>query len=155
VVHPRWGVDDTKGKADIALIKLSAPATTPTIDISEPPGLDATVRMIGWGRTIDGDPASIPLRLLQLDTKRLEVSSCYFGEYSATIGDLCVQRPKGGAAGACNGDSGSPLLWKTGGRWRLLGVDSRSGGEVGCLNTDEVYTSAAHYAQWIAQVVAG
>ncbi|WP_165977970.1 trypsin-like serine protease [Nonomuraea diastatica] len=90
---------------------------------------------------------------MQLDTKPLAHAECSFGdEFDATPGDLCVERSKGGAAGACNGDSGSPLLLKVAGKWRVIGVDSRSGGN-SCLATDEVFTSIAFYWEWITSTI--
>ena len=79
--------------------------------------------MVGWGRTVEDDPASMPKDLLQLDSHLLLYSDCHFGDdYDATPGDVCVELPKGGVAGPCNGDSGSPLLWKVNGVWRIVGA---------------------------------
>jgi secreted trypsin-like serine protease len=66
----------------------------------------------------------------------------------------CVSRAKNDTAGACNGDSGSPLLWKVNGVWRLVGVDSHSGGESGCLATDVVYTTTEFYWSWSPSLTA-
>jgi secreted trypsin-like serine protease len=153
VVHPYWGAGG-KSMGDIALIKLASPATERPIQNAPPPVGDVPVRMVGWGFTVDGDPASIPREVRQLDTKLLPLSDCFFGdEFSATPGDLCVARGKGGTAGACSGDSGSPLLHWVAGSWRTIGVVSRSGGETGCLNTDEVYTMTDYYWRWVVNTI--
>jgi secreted trypsin-like serine protease len=149
VVHPYWGAGQSNA-ADIALIRLMTDATgiepiTPARAAAGTP-----VRMVGWGFTVDGDATSIPREIRQLDTTLLPESDCLWGdEYQGTPGDLCVARGKGDTAGPCNGDSGSPLLLRAGSGWQILGVDSRSGGETGCLNTPEVYTSSATYWPWV------
>jgi secreted trypsin-like serine protease len=149
VVHPNWGAG-LRSMGDIALIRLMTPATgQPILPASTPPD-GAPVRMIGWGFTVDGDPTSIPRELRQLDTNLLPASDCLWGdEFQGTPGDLCVARGKGDTAGACSGDSGSPLLLWSQNSWKIIGVASRSGGESGCLNTPEVYTSAATYWSWV------
>ena len=153
VVHPYWDAGGPSA-GDIGLIRLAIPSADPTISNMAPPAAGATVRMIGWGWTVDGDPASGPRDVRQLDTKRVPLSACFFGDpYDATPGDLCVSKGKDGVAGPCNGDSGSPLLYQAAGVWRIVGVDSRSGGESGCLNTDEVYTMTNYYWPWVVRTV--
>lgn len=155
VAHPNWGAGQ-ESSGDIGLIKLATPSTEQPINNILHPSTDETVRMIGWGVTVDGDPASAPKDIRQLDTKLLLHADCQFGdEYDATPGDVCVSRAKNDTAGACNGDSGSPLLWKVDGVWRIVGVDSRSGGETGCLNTPEVYTTTDFYWPWVKETVNG
>lgn len=153
VVHPFWDAGQ-ESAGDIGLIKLATASTvTPIANILHP-NLDQTVRMLGWGRTVEDDPASMPNEVLQLDSKLLLHSACYFGDdYDATPGDICIELPKGGVAGPCNGDSGSPLIWKVSGVWRLVGLDSRGGGETGCLNTPEVYTTTDFYWSWVQQTI--
>lgn len=56
-------------------------------------------------------------------------------------------------AGPCFGDSGSPLLWKVNGVWRIVGVDSRGPGEEGCLNGNEVYTTTDFYWDWVGETI--
>ena len=153
VAHPFWGAGQ-ESAGDIGLIKLATPsAEAPINNILHPPG-DEPVRMLGWGRTVEDDPASMPKDLKQLDSRLLLHSACYFGDdFDATPGDICIELPKGGVAGPCNGDSGSPLIWKVNGVWRLVGLDSRGGGETGCLNTPEVYTTTDFYWAWVKQTV--
>lgn len=149
VAHPYWGAGG-ESMGDIGLIRLAVPAQQRITGSVPPPAVGQPVRMIGWGMTVDGDATSIPREVRQLDTQVQPLSACYFGDdFDATPGDLCVKRAQGDTAGACSGDSGSPLLYKVDGIWRVVGVTSRSGGETGCLNTDEVYTSTDFYWSWI------
>jgi secreted trypsin-like serine protease len=153
--HPEFGSGSTQF-ADIALVRLKTPASESPVSVSPPPDdRGSAVRTIGWGRTIDGDGASIPDVVRQLDTQLRPLQDCYFvnDPFAATPGDLCVRRAKDNTAGACNGDSGSPLLYRAGGRWHVVGVDSRSGGETGCLNTDEVYVSIWYHWTWVKRTL--
>lgn len=153
VPHPSFGAGQ-ESAGDIGLVKLAAASTETPLASTLHPSQNATLRMVGWGRTVADDPASQPAEVRQLDTKLLSHADCEFGdEYDATPGDVCVQLPKNGAAGPCNGDSGSPLLWKRDGEWRIVGVDSRGGGETGCLNTPEVYTTTDFYWKWVQETV--
>jgi secreted trypsin-like serine protease len=154
-VHPLWGAGE-ESLGDIGLIRLSkpAPASARLIEPTRPQSDYSPVRMIGWGVTVDGDVMSIPRELRQLDTHLLPLSDCLWGdEFQGTPGDLCVARGKDDTAGACNGDSGSPLLVQSLSGWKVIGVDSRSGGETGCLNTPEVYTSVSAYWSWVEATI--
>ncbi|MEO3790832.1 serine protease [Nonomuraea sp. B10E15] len=154
VAHPYWDDTTVKNTGDIALIKLATPSRARPIKAVREPDAGTPARLIGWGRTVADDPASMPRELLQLDTKLLPTPACDFGDdFSITPGDLCVERGNDGAAGACNGDSGSPLLQNVRGEWRIVGVDSRSGGD-SCLATDEVFTSTAYYWSWVTSTMA-
>ncbi|WP_336216113.1 S1 family peptidase [Nonomuraea sp. LPB2021202275-12-8] len=153
VTHPSWDDQSDASMADIALIRLAAPSTVRPIASARAPIPDSAVRQIGWGVTVEGDSASIPRNILQLDTKLLPIAECSFGdEFDATPGDLCVERSKKDTAGACSGDSGSPLLSRVDDRWRIIGVVSRSGGAT-CLGTDEVYTATNSYWAWVTSVI--
>jgi secreted trypsin-like serine protease len=138
--------------ADIGLIKLATPTSAPAIANYRPPIPGTTVREIGFGYTTtdpDTGPTTAPDNLQQLDTLLNPPSECMFGdEWSWTPGDVCVSRGKGDTASPCNGDSGSPLLVKVNGQWRIIGVDSRSSGDF-CVDTDEVYTSTNAYWDWV------
>lgn len=154
VAHPYWGAGG-ESIGDIALIKLATPSYLPMISPAPAPATGSPVRMVGWGQQDLSDPDSFPRTVLQLDTKMLDLTSCHFGdEFDATPGDLCVERGKSHDAGACFGDSGSPLLRSIHGRWYAVGVTSRSGGE-DCLETPEVYTSIDYYSGWLKSVILG
>lgn len=147
VVHPDYG-QGKENNADIALLELDRAATQRPANIGYV-GVGDDVRMVGWGRTVADDPASLPTYLQELDSTRLANSRCVAGdEWDITVGDICVDIP-GGNTGPCYGDSGSPVLAKDGrGRWEILGVVSRGPG-TGCLNGPEVYTSTHFYEDWI------
>ncbi|ADD45586.1 S1 family peptidase [Stackebrandtia nassauensis] len=141
-----------ENSGDIALLHLAEAPDAPVIKLGGQPEVGSDVREIGWGRTVGDDPNSMPKELQELDTKVLDNEKCVFGdEWDITKGDVCVESP-GNQAGACNGDSGSPLLQKVDGEWVTVGVDSRSGGSK-CLETDEVYTGVAHYTDWIKSTI--
>jgi secreted trypsin-like serine protease len=107
------------------------------------------VRILGWGRTVDGDSTSIPRQLQQLDSTTLPYESCVHNDpYDITPGDICVDAP-GGTASICSGDSGGPLLVKVQGLWHIAGVASRSPGETGCLDGPPVFTSTSEYWHWV------
>ncbi|MEV0646665.1 serine protease [Phytomonospora sp. NPDC050363] len=147
VVHPDYETP-AENNADIALLELERAATQKPADIGYV-GVGDPVRMLGWGRTVEEDPASLSPILQELDSTLLENPRCVAGdEWDITVGDICVDIP-GGDTGPCYGDSGSPVLNKDArGRWEILGVVSRGPG-TGCLNGPEVYTSTYYYEDWI------
>ncbi|GAB3404137.1 serine protease [Flindersiella endophytica] len=148
VAHPWWGAGQ-ESIADIALIKLTAAASQPFLDNVGSPSNGTPVRILGWGRTVDGDSTSIPRQLQQLDSTTLPYASCIHNDpYDITPGDLCVDAP-GGTASICSGDSGGPLLYKSQGVWFFAGVASRSPGESGCLDGPPVFTSTSSYWHWV------
>lgn len=151
-VHPYWGAN-AESAGDIALIRLAEPASEQPIENILHPSEDETVRIIGWGRTASDDPDSLPTAAQELDTRLLLFADCAYGdEFEITPGDVCVDIPNG-TSGPCAGDSGSPLLWRVDGVWRLVGVTSRGPGESGCLNGPEVYTTTDYYWDWITETI--
>ncbi|GAA0933982.1 trypsin-like serine protease [Virgisporangium aurantiacum] len=86
-----------------------------------------------------------------LDDGRSDPTSC--GNSTRNC-DLCVRQARENTASTCNGDSGSPLLYPVNNRWYPVGFDSRSGGETGCLNSDEVYVSIWYHWTWVRLTLA-
>lgn len=148
LAHPWWGAGK-ESVADIGMIKLRTPAPQPFLDNVGSPAEGTPVRILGWGRTVDGDSTSIPRQLQELDSTILPYENCIHNDpFDITPGDLCVDAP-GGTASICSGDSGGPLLYKHRGTWFFAGVASRSPGESGCLNGPPVFTSTSRYWNWI------
>ncbi|WP_202126171.1 S1 family peptidase [Actinomadura physcomitrii] len=147
---------------DIALLHLttaqSAVKTIPMDVVLPNPGVG--VREIGWGYTSndDSDPSQLPTQLQQLDTTVLPASTrkCHVDENGSDAwgirpGDICADNPDG-VRGPCGGDSGSPLLMRVNGHWRLEGVDSRGVSDV-CGGGPDIYTGVGPNAGWINSVV--
>jgi secreted trypsin-like serine protease len=149
--HPDY-MGESENDGDLSLLHLAEPASQQPIELGGEAAVGSKVRQVGWGRTVADDPASLPKELQEIDSTVLEADSCLFGdEWQITPGDICVDSKAD--AGACYGDSGSPLLQKnTAGEWVILGMDSRSGGSA-CLETDEVYTGVAYYKDWITETL--
>jgi secreted trypsin-like serine protease len=150
--HPYWGAGK-ESEGDIGLIKLKQPAPQQPIENILHPAANTPLRMVGWGRTVEDDPTSTPRQLQEVDAKLLLFADCINGDpYDITPGDVCMDT-NSGTAGPCFGDSGSPLLWKVNGVWRIVGVDSRGPGEEGCLNGNEVYTTTDFYWDWVSETI--
>ncbi|MBB4934566.1 secreted trypsin-like serine protease [Lipingzhangella halophila] len=162
-VHPGYVYypDHDEGQ-DIALVKLdSAVDIEPAKLERRVPRAGTEVRQVGWGHTSNdeiSDPTNQPDQLQQLDTQLLSPtrSECQAdengdGSFGARYGDLCIDNPDD-ARGACYGDSGSPLLRKVDGTWRITGVASRTI-SLTCGESPTVYTSTGAYDRWIHRVI--
>lgn len=162
VVHPDYvWISDRSSGNDIALLELATPVDQQPVALSAretTPGLG--VREIGWGYVSNddrGNPANLPVKLQQLDTVLLPpdtvdcVRDPIDGDaWGIRTGDVCADNPEG-VFGPCGGDSGSPLLRQVGGRWELVGVDSRGVSGV-CGGLPDIYTSTVYFYGWILTV---
>ncbi|KOV84681.1 trypsin-like serine protease [Nocardia sp. NRRL S-836] len=155
VIAPEWewipgGPDpvDRKPAADLAMVRLSAPAAVrgATVADAEPlPGV--RVRLVGWGRT-SNQSAATPTIANELRTRIVQPQACAGGDIS--VHDLCTDNPAG--AGACNADSGAPAYQQAGGRWQVTGLVSRGATET-CGGSPDVITGLAYYTGWIEAVM--
>jgi secreted trypsin-like serine protease len=122
---------------DIALLHLSDAASTAPISIARvAPRAAQRVSVVGYGVTRATGPhtgvgggtrRSATVSLSAVDERELSY----------------VAEPRG----ACYGDSGGPLLFRSGGRERVVGVTSR-GTQVDCQGT-EIATRVDAYVDWI------
>lgn len=147
IVHD--GYDGQSPGNDIALVKLSAPATSAPVTIAGDAAPGTESRLLGWGQTCpEPGGCGAPDYLQQLDVSVLDAGDCTGIDGSL---ELCTSNP-GGNAGACYGDSGGPQIVGDGSSWQLIGVTSRSGnGDSTCATGPSIYTDATAYGDWIAQ----
>ncbi|XP_012585916.1 PREDICTED: chymotrypsinogen B-like [Condylura cristata] len=153
-VHPMYNVNYLL--ADIALLKLSAPARLhatvspallPTVDEQFFEGTQCAI--MGWGDTHPNNN-KIPVKLQQATVRLVSKARCkqHWGRYLSDS-MMCAA-----AHGTCNcdGDSGSPLICPKDGFWKLAGIvcfGSRS------YNTrmPTVYTRVTAFRPWIEEVL--
>lgn len=159
VLHPRYVRDDDRNHGnDIALVRLARPVwNRPVRMATRIPRPGSIVRHIGWGYVSPdhNDPSQLPTRLQQLDTVVGDPDDpeCHAvdgtGDTSWGIrdGDFCTS-VENDSEGVCGGDSGTPVLSRVHGRWRVAGVTSRGVGDI-CGETPDVHTSTAAHRGWI------
>lgn len=150
VVHPSYQGPGSTG--DLALVRLASPAEAAPVDIASQAEPGTATRLLGWGQTCAEDGCgAAPRRLQQLDTRIVDGKRCASG--FAAESEVCTGNPNG--AGSCYGDSGGPQLVRSGDRWRLVGMSSRSGNnDPVCGTAPSIYTSAPAYASWIEDTTA-
>ena len=140
IIHEDW--DIARHGNDIALIKLSAPASSAPISLAADAKPGTTSRQLGWGCT-NTERCDLPVTLQQRDTKVLPETDC--SRIDGLL-ELCNDN-LGGKAGVCLGDSGGPQIVGKTGSFELIGVTSR--GDFPCGVLPSVSTDATAYANWI------
>ncbi len=155
ILHSDY-MDGSDENADIALIKLSRPATegeiislanNQTTGHLDDAGVDVTVS--GWGLLHELDETS-PDELHDVSTEIVSNELCnvaYDGEINNSV--LCAGEEEGGKD-SCNGDSGGPLITNEGGEPLQVGVVSWGEG-CGLENYYGVYTRVAAFQDWMAE----
>jgi hypothetical protein len=136
---------------DVVTVKLNPDPSVPSV-IGEIAGQDMTV--MGWGDTdpiMYDDFAVSSDVLLNIDVGYLSSSVCAsIWDGGITDGMLCAKRSFG--QGACNGDSGGPLIIKGGngaGEDIQVGVVSFTT-SLGCATyIPDVYARVSHAYEWI------
>ncbi|MFT5196064.1 MAG: hypothetical protein ACI9EW_001837 [Cellvibrionaceae bacterium] len=141
--------------ADIALIKLSRPATkgqivaianNTTTGHLDDAGINVTIS--GWGLLNETDE-DVPDRLHEADTEIVSNSVCnitYDGEINNSV--LCAGEKEGGKD-SCQGDSGGPLVTHENGTPVQVGVVSWGDG-CGLAGNYGVYTRVAAFQDWLS-----
>jgi secreted trypsin-like serine protease len=138
---------------DVALLELSTPTTAPAVTLAsrQHVGAGAQALFAGWGDTYANDP--IPVERLRWAPTVIQAPQRCEREASpfSPSGELCVLDPPALRTGACNGDSGGPLLVPDAsavGGMAQIGVASHVYGE--CATTSpSVFTRVAAVSAWI------
>jgi hypothetical protein len=150
-IHPMWDVDRAivDGPTqfyDLAVLRLAAPVAGVTPMIVAGPreaagvGDGTLVTLVGYGETVDGDPASAGVKVA--------------GEASVTATSASeLQVSAAGEPQNCYGDSGGPAILTLGRGDRLLGVVSRGATVAPTCDRGTVDTRADYYLSWIRQQV--
>lgn len=160
ILHP--GYEPLQSLNDVALLHLAAPSAAPTIPLAQaadaglyPPG--AAVRVIGYGTTSSGGPAS--QQLLQVDVPVVSDSDCATSYNTLDpVRMLCAGAPSGNpddpGPDSCQGDSGGPLFAGAGGPNPVqIGVVSFG---IGCGDlAPGVYAEVVQYLNWLDGIISG
>ncbi|PIO35919.1 hypothetical protein AB205_0201160, partial [Aquarana catesbeiana] len=138
--HPQYNAQTAEN--DIALIKLSSPATLN--DRVSPVCLAASSDVFKEGETE-------PAKLQQVSLPLLTNTDCqryFIPRIEASM--ICA-----GASGAssCKGDSGGPLVCQRNGAWTLAGVVS-AGSPTCSPSSPGIYARVASLRSWVDQTVA-
>jgi len=140
---------------DLALIRMPSPIKfTPEIQpVCLPTYTDASddfvgemVTLTGWGRPSDS-ASGISEVLREVDVTTISTADCqaYYGIVTDKI--LCIDST--GGHGSCNGDSGGPMNYVTGGVTQTRGITS-FGSSTGCeTGYPDGYTRVTSYLDWI------
>ncbi len=152
--HPEYLLPAGSGtNNDIALLKLSAPATQGSLIIparASETNLNAAgtlVRVIGWGKTETGTT-----NILREVGQQLSQDALCQSTWNATPQMLCAQTPAGDTTvrESCQGDSGGPLF-TDGAVLRQVGVVSF--GTTSCTEIDKpgVYARVTAFDGWLGE----
>uniref|UniRef100_A0A1Y9H266 trypsin n=1 Tax=Anopheles dirus TaxID=7168 RepID=A0A1Y9H266_9DIPT len=136
---------------DIALIRSSVPLDfskrIQNIELALDPVPDnATVTLVGWGRTKREGVLAYKLQYIEL--RYVESKRCQeMLEEPVGVGKLCTFIKKN--EGACHGDSGSALTWKG----KQIGIASYI--HINCAaGFPDVFTRVSYYHEWIRSTMA-
>ncbi|CAG4926782.1 unnamed protein product [Colias eurytheme] len=136
---------------DISLLKVvkefSYDSKVAPIDLTDEPSLpDTDCVVTGWGYT--NNYGRVPDKLQVLNVKTVSVERCiqvldeFEGRFPITDENVCAIKGRG--SGACQGDSGSPLVANN----TVIGIVSWSLWYCG-LGFPEVYVNVYTYRNWI------
>lgn len=151
IVHPDWQIDRPIDDGptqfyDIGILLLSTPVTNvqPAILASPAEGTRLVeglmMTMVGYGETIDNDPASAGVKV-----------EAQAPIVARSASEFQISNP--GDAQNCYGDSGGPAFADIGTGERLMGVVSRGATLAPTCDQGSVDTRVDHYMAWIRSEV--
>ncbi|MEQ7918750.1 serine protease [Xanthomonas sp. WHRI 1810A] len=146
--HPDY---DSQGQFDIALVKLKRPANSTSflkldgMESHMEPGAGYPVTLIGFGRTETGYGPDV---LYEGQGQTLEVQLCIDAPPGFPSTNFNPENNICAGYNQAPGDSGGPLLYKSGTEYLEIGLVSRSL----WLNAGQ-YTRVGYFADWIKQTL--
>ncbi len=140
LVHPQWPGDYEDGAVDLALLHLSESIDylpNYCLRFGDPPNVDDSGIIVGYGRTSSSDSTSGDHR---------------FGEI--TVLAVSPEELEGGdGSGSCEGDSGGPVFMQSDGKWRIAAVTrAHRSGECNAVSGN-FSVNVATYTDWIVNQV--
>ncbi len=151
--HEDW--DGFVGPHDISLIVVDQPFAS---DFSVSPiALPAdnaiptgNARLHGWGSTSTGFVPVWPTTLQTVELPIVPIATCspLFDNIVVDNSNICTG-PLTGGAGACSGDSGSPLVQND----VLVGIFAHTSVPCGQANRPSVYIRVSNYISWINDII--
>ncbi|KAH6923341.1 hypothetical protein HPB50_000426 [Hyalomma asiaticum] len=153
-VHPRFSEDEYHD--DIAVLKVPRAFNFDVnirpvcldFDLGDLTGKDVTVA--GWGVQKSSRGPSDKLRYTKLQV--LQQSECERKMQSYKFNKSSMMCAYGEDTDACQGDSGSPVMFRKGSRYMQVGIVSHG---VGCAQgMPGMYVPVSAYKEWIVQTIA-
>lgn len=150
-VHPKFNYSTLSN--DIALLKLSSPASATPIEIlpslSDQDAAGTNAIALGWGNTSPTLQA-FPNQLQQATIPIISNAACKISMTGITPSMLCAGFSQGGVD-TCEGDSGGPLVIydNESSSWRIAGITSFGEASCGARGYYGVYTRADNYNDFI------
>jgi len=118
-------------------------------------------KIMGWGYSNYGASGArtdtIPNMMQKLDVEIISNQECVKMSYNPMNNSnqrVCIAY-RNNKIGACMGDSGGPLIVKSGANYRQIGLLSHGSSPCGHVDGYDVYTRLAPYSAAIQQVVGG